>query len=176
MMLLIVGGSGSGKSAYAEERTDALAEGRETYYLATMQAFDTEGRRKIERHRKLRAGRGFITIEQQADIQEALKKMRRGEKCVLLECMSNLVANEMFSGEKPKPQREVADKILKGTELLKEGTTHLTVVSNNVFEDGICYENETMEYIEAMGIVNQGLAALADSVIEVAAGIPVRVK
>lgn len=66
-----------------------------------MQVFDDEGQRKIDRHRRLRAGKGFITIEQPRDIQNAVS-MLQSENCLktgrsaLLECMSNLVANEMF--------------------------------------------------------------------------------
>ena len=48
-----------------------------------------------------------------------------------------------------------------------------TWAENNVFEDGISYEETTAEYIEAMGQVNERLAVMADTVIEVVAGIPV---
>ena len=60
--------------------------------------------------------------------------------------------------------------------MLKEETTHLVVVSNNVFEDGMVYDKATMEYIHAMGVINQQLALLADQVVEVVVGIPVIVK
>ena len=66
-----------------------------------MQVFDDEGQRKIDRHRRLRAGKGFITIEQPCDIQNAVSKLQsesslKTGRSALLECMSNLVANEMF--------------------------------------------------------------------------------
>ena len=65
MMVLVVGGSGSGKSSYAEKMAVSLAPARmRKYYLATMQVFDDEGRKKVDRHRKLRNGKGFFTIEQ----------------------------------------------------------------------------------------------------------------
>ena len=57
--------------------------------------------------------------------------------------------------------------------MLKKETTHLIVVSNNVFEDGVSYDKETMEYIEAMGKINQELADMAEQVVEVVAGIPI---
>ncbi|MCM1087323.1 MAG: bifunctional adenosylcobinamide kinase/adenosylcobinamide-phosphate guanylyltransferase [Muribaculaceae bacterium] len=201
MMVLILGGSGSGKSGYAEKIAVSLA--RRTmpgYYLATMQVWDDEGRRKVENHRKLRDGKGFLTIEQPTDISQALEKMQPGEKVALLECISNLAANEMFSpGEaqteaklaaqldiqveeaaagKLETQLEiqVAEKIIRDVALLKEKTTHLVVVSNNVFEDGINYDAATMAYMRAMGRVNCELAALTDWVIEVVAGIPLVVK
>ena len=182
MMVLVVGGSGSGKSSYAEDVAVTLAResadkvAMKKYYLATMQVFDREGREKIARHRNLRKGKGFLTIEQPTEIAGALKKMETGERIALLECISNLTANEMFSGKKIRTKVQAAEKILGGIRLLKEQTTHFIVVSNNVFEDGTAYDETTTEYIHAMGMINQKLAALADRVVEVAAGIPMIIK
>ena len=208
MITLITGGSGSGKSAYAEKYICHASNEKgfkEKYYIATMQVFDDEGQRKIDRHRRLRAGKGFITIEQPRDIQDAVSKLQ-SENCLktgrlaLLECMSNLVANEMFppvdasdtkeAGGKKEPldgpdnMRDyentlislVSKKVLKDVSILSENVAELVIVTNNVFEDGVCYDESTMNYIKAMGIVNRGLAAMAESVVEVVAGIPVAVK
>lgn len=182
-MVFVIGGSGSGKSAYAEETAVSLsgknASRKENipemkkYYLATMQVYDGEGKRRVERHRELRRGKGFLTIEQPARIQKALEKMEEGGRVALLECISNLIANEMFPEGEARPKDQVAEQVFGGIELLKEKTTHLVVVSNNVFEDGVLYDKATMEYIHAMGRVNQMLARLADQVVEVVAGIPV---
>lgn len=208
MITLITGGSGSGKSAYAEKYICHASNEKgfkEKYYIATMQVFDDEGQRKIDRHRRLRAGKGFITIEQPRDIQDAVSKLQ-SENCLkagrlaLLECMSNLVANEMFPPvdasdtkeagvkkealDEPENMRDyentlislVSKKVLKDVSILSENVAELVIVTNNVFEDGVCYDESTMNYIKAMGIVNRGLAAMAESVVEVVAGIPVAVK
>ena len=208
MITLITGGSGSGKSAYAEKYICHASNEKgckEKYYIATMQVFDEEGQRKIDRHRRLRAGKGFITIEQPRDIQDAVSKLQ-SENCLktgqsaLLECMSNLVANEMFPPvdasdtkeagvkkealDEPENMRDyentlisrVSKKVLKDVSILSENVAELVIVTNNVFEDGVCYDESTMNYIKAMGIVNRGLAAMAESVVEVVAGIPVEVK
>ncbi len=182
MMVLVVGGSGSGKSSYAEETAVSLAQesvGEITmkkYYLATMQVFDKEGQSKVDRHRNLRKGKGFLTIEQPTGIYYALEKMEMGDRTVLLECISNLTANEMFSEEKAKTKIQVMEDVVCGIKQIKEQTTHFVVVSNNVFEDGITYDETTTEYIHAMGMINHKLAALADRVVEVIAGIPVIIK
>lgn len=182
MMILVVGGSGSGKSSYAEEMAVSLARENvneitmKKYYLATMQVFDQEGLEKVDRHKNLRKGKGFLTIEQPTGIFGALEKMETGDRTVLLECISNLTANEMFSEEKAKTKMQVMEDIICGIKLLKEQTTHFVVVSNNVFEDGIIYDKTTTEYIHAMGMINHKLAALADRVVEVVAGIPVIIK
>ena len=177
MMVLIVGGSGSGKSSYAEETAVFLAqEGMKKYYLATMQVLDDEGRKKVEQHRNLRNGKEFLTIEQPTGIAGALEKMKTGNRTVLLECISNLMANEMFSEEKYKTKMQVTENVIRDIKMLKEQTTHFVVVSNNVFEDGITYDETTMEYIHAMGMINHKLAELADRVVEMAAGIPIIIK
>mgnify|MGYP002594900053 FL=1 len=208
MITLITGGSGSGKSAYAEKYICRVSNEngyKEKYYIATMQVFDDEGQRKIDRHRRLRAGKGFITIEQPRDIQNAVSKLQsesslKTGRSALLECMSNLVANEMFppadaSGiQATEAEKEALDdtenmkdydtaqisrvskKVLKEVSILSENVAELVIVTNNVFEDGVCYDQSTMNYIKAMGIVNKGLAAMAERVVEVVAGIPVAVK
>ncbi len=178
MMILIIGGSGSGKSAYAEEYINALSGDCRKYYIATMQVFDEEGQAKIERHRRMRSGKGFRTIEQPLAIEEAQKAINgfSSESTALLECISNLAANEMFAKEERETCEAVAEKIIQGVGKLRNGFKHLVIVSNNVFEDGIHYDKATTEYIRAMGSINEKLATMADRVIEVVVGIPVVIK
>lgn len=200
MITLIIGGSGSGKSAYAEDYVLAAATDLPKYYIATMQVYDAEGERKVERHRRLRAGKGFVTIEQPTDIGKAGIKIagnawNEQEKgdihevdgmdapneekqggVALLECMSSLVANEMFSGEQMPETDAVVRRVTEEIEALAKQLTHLVIVSNNVFEDGIAYDASTLRYIEALGRINTRLADLADHVVEVVVGIPVSVK
>lgn len=175
-MTLVVGGSGSGKSEFAENYIVTLAGAMQKYYLATMQVYDEEGQRKIERHQRLRAGKGFQTIEQPRNLVQAIAQMQIGEKAALLECMSNLVANEMFTEDGIRTEYEVAEKIAAEVAKLKEQISPLVIVSNNVFEDGVEYEEGTMAYLRAIGAVNVALARMADEVIEVIAGIPIKIK
>lgn len=200
MITLIIGGSGSGKSAYAEDYVLAAAADLPKYYIATMQVYDAEGERKIARHRWLRAGKGFVTIEQPTDIAEAGIKIagntwnEKDKGCVkeavrtdatneekqggvaLLECMSNLVANEMFSSEQMPDVDTVVEEIVQGIASLTSQLSHLVIVSNNVFEDGIEYDETILRYIEALGRINTRLAEMADHVVEVVVGIPVIIK
>lgn len=187
-MILITGGSGSGKSAFAEEYLMCLSAQEETkYYIATMQPFGEENLAKIRRHQKLRAGKGFVTLEQPVALREAAvkitqlsydcgepaKRQRIPQNTALLECISNLVANEMFTETEIKSREWVTGQILDGVKELRRYVAHLVIVTNNVFEDGISYDQTTTEYIETMGAVNEKLAAMADTVIEVVGGIPV---
>ena len=191
MITLITGGSGSGKSAYAEKYICHASNEKgckEKYYIATMQVFDDEGQRKIDRHRRLRAGKGFITIEQPRDIQNAVSKLQsesslKTGRSALLECIQAAEA-EKEALDAPENMKDyeiaqisrVSKKVLKEVSILSENVAELVIVTNNVFEDGVCYDESTMNYIKAMGIVNRGLAAMAERVVEVVAGIPVAVK
>lgn len=207
MMYLIIGGSGSGKSAYAEELLFSLPDAGKKYYIATMQVCDEESRRRVQKHRKQREGKRFDTIEQPVHVSGALTQMDAGKKSAMLECVSNLVANEMFAKDiyaedmyandphvedmhaddcdvmetglkksKDCSAEAVADKIVDDIMKLHQPLQQLVIVSNNVFEDGVSYDEMTMEYIKTMGIVNQKLAAVADVVTEVVVGIPVMAK
>lgn len=202
MMYLIIGGSGSGKSAYAEELLFSLPDAGKKYYIATMQVYDEESRRRVQKHRKQREGKRFDTIEQPVHVSGALTQMDAGKKSAMLECVSNLVANEMFAKDiyveniyaedmyaddcdvketglkksKDCSAEAVADKIVDDIMKLHQPLQQLVIVSNNVFEDGVSYDEMTMEYIRTMGSVNQKLAAVADVVTEVVVGIPVMAK
>lgn len=164
MMTLITGGSKCGKSHLAETLLDDFA--GEKFYIATMHPFGEEAHAAIARHQAQRAQKHFITIEQYTDIAE----LTLPEGCaVLLECMGNLCANEMFRDTISDP----ADKIISGIRHLQKRAAELVIVSNEVGADGITYTPETNLYIAVMGELNRRTAALADTVIECVYGIPV---
>ena len=173
MFALITGGSGSGKSEYAETLAVELAKKEQLplYYIATMVPYGEEGRRRVERHRKLRAGKGFETIECFVN----LKSQELPEPgVVLLECLSNLTANEMFE-ENGAGERTV-EEILQGIESVRGRCAHLVTVTNDIFSDGIPYDETTEQYQKFLVILNQKLAQEADRVTEVVCGIPLPVK
>lgn len=174
MIVVIQGGSGCGKSAYAEQRAMNLGTFNR-YYLATMRVYDPESVIKVNRHKKMRAGKGFVTIESPDNVGEAAKQLER-DCVVLLECMSNLAANEMFSEDGIRDQNDVVSRVLNGIKSLEKTAEYLLIVTNNVFDDGNEYDALTMHYIEALGRINEALAGMAMEVIEVIAGIPVTIK
>ena len=196
MIALVIGGSGSGKSAYAEQMAVKAAGNGSLYYVATMQVYDEEGKKKVERHQKMRAGKGFLTIEQPRRLKEAAKKVATEKvaagkvaaervpagKIVLLECMSNLVANEMFSEENLSAVmdeakiKQLSHEIISGVTALQDSCDILIIVTNQIFEDGIRYDASTMAYIRLLGDVNRQIAEQAEQVIEVVAGIPIFIK
>ena len=169
MLTVIIGGSGSGKSELAENYVLGFGE-KKNYYIATMHPFGSEGEARVQRHRKLRKGKPFETIECFHDAGSLILPQKGA---VLLECLSNLTANEMFSGEQAKDSREVTEKIVNGVKQLKKKLNHLVIVSNNVFTDGDNYDQDVIRYIDYIARVNNAIAAMSDQVVEVVCGIPI---
>ena len=170
MMHLITGGSGSGKSAYAEAQILAL-NGERRIYIATMYPYDEESHRRIARHREMRAKKKFTTVECYRDLEKA--EVPEGAD-VLLECMSNLTANEMFEPEGAGDR--TVESVLAGVRSLAEKTAHLVVVTNDIFSDGMTYDEVTALYQERLGQINRELAGAFDQVTEVVCGIPIQLK
>ena len=156
MLTLVTGGSGSGKSAFAEDRVLSFGDAQRIY-IATMHPFDEESHKRIERHQKMRTG---------------LKNVKLPAGCVvLLECMSNLVANEMFE-EQGAHDRTVSE-VTKGIENLLEQAAHVVIVTNEIFSDAVVFDGDMDSYLEYLGKINQAAAQRADEVVEVIYGIPV---
>ena len=166
MFTVVTGGSGSGKSAFAENLVVEEKDGRRIY-IATMFPYDQESDKRIERHRRMRRGKNFETVE----CYTGLKNLEiHRESCVLLECMSNLVANEMFmengAGE------YTVEAVCDGIQNLRGNCAHLCVVTNEIFSEAATYEGDTRRYQEYLGQINRRMVEMADQAVEVVYGIP----
>lgn len=171
MLTVVCGGSGSGKSEYAENIITGYKKNfpeNKLIYIATMMGDDEETKRKIHRHRMMRKDKGFETIECFLDLKSTDLK----EDCiVLLDCLSNLVSNECFA-EGGAGDR-AAEMVYKGVKKLNSSCRHLVIVTNDVFGDAVSYDDYTEWFIKVMGELNCEIAALADEVVEVVYGIPI---
>lgn len=166
MLILVSGGSASGKSEFAEGLV--TASGLETRaYLATMQVWDAESERRVERHRRMRAGKGFATVECTVNLAGAVLP---AGCAALLEDLSNLTANEFFG---PQGREEAFGRVLSGVERAAEQATLLVVVTNELFSDGMDYDPETLAYLDVLARLNRAVARRADRVYEVVCGIPI---
>lgn len=166
MFTVITGGSGSGKSAFAEDLILREGMGRRIY-IATMFPYDEESHQRIDRHRRMRSGKGFETVECYTGLRE-LQVPR--DSHVLLECMSNLAANEMFFSQGAGDK--TVEEICAGISGLLKQTSHLCVVTNEIFSEALVYEGDTRRYQEYLGEINRRMAVMADRAAEVVYGIP----
>ena len=181
MFLLVYGGSASGKSAYAEQRTVRLHQqstAGQLIYLAAMKPYSQAAQQRIRRHRRLRAGKGFRTGERYTDLyglcQDPAFARAAAGSTILLECMSNLTANEIFEPEGAGAQ--AADAILKGIEALRALSANLTAVTLDVFGDGVHYDESVERYRRTLAFVNREMAKQADEAVRVVYSIPVILK
>ena len=169
MLTLVSGGAASGKSEYAESLILA-SPARPLVYLATMEVWDDEDRRRVDRHRDLRRNKGFETVEAPRRLVETAVP---AHSAVLLECMSNLCVNECFG---PEGFDGAYERIWQGILHLQSQCRDLVIVSNELFSDGRTYSPESGAYRAILARLNRAAAARADQVWEVCCGIPIRWK
>ena len=165
MRILLTGGSGCGKSTYAERLARELPAPR--YYLAAMRPYDAESLVKIRRHQAQRESADFVTIERDTGVGGVTFPARG---TVLLECLCNLLANEMF--DEAGNERDVYDTILADIVSLEQKCDTLIVVTNEVGGDGVAYSASTARYLETLGRLNRALAKRFDAMAELVCGIP----
>ncbi len=171
MFTLVIGGSASGKSDYAERFVQSQDGSGPCIYVATMEPFGREAQDRIARHHAMRRDRGFETLECYRNIGNiSVPPSSR----VLVEDLGNLAANELFGGDGFSEEEisSLPKRIAEEIEKLRAGCAHLTIVTNEVFSGGKNYEGDTLTYMRVLAELGRILAARADFVVEVVCGLP----
>lgn len=162
MLTFVLGGANSGKSNFAE--TLCFQTQKPRVYIATAQAFDDEMRAKISAHQDQR-GDGWTTIEAPLDVAVALDSCTK-DQIVLLDCATLWLTNQLMA---EADLDSVTDGLI---DALSRCAAQVIVVSNEV-GNGIVPENAmARRFRGAQGRLNQRLAAQADLVVQVIAGLP----
>jgi adenosylcobinamide kinase/adenosylcobinamide-phosphate guanylyltransferase len=177
---LILGGSRSGKSSLGE----ALAlkrGGRDVLFVATGEALDAEMRERILHHQEGRAGYGWRTLEAPRDVAERLAGALTGsEKVVLLDCMTLLASNAVCGMSEDMPSAEAEARLTAEVqalvEVMRRSPADWIVISNEVGLGLVPPYKLGRLYRDALGRANQRLAAAADEVILMVAGLQMRLK
>ena len=176
MLVFVSGGVRSGKSAWAETYALSLAAGyrSQLVYIAAARADDAEMRGRVALHKAARMGKGFDTLERYTNVGGVVSLLSPG--CtVLLECLGTLLSNEMFGhGENETPGLAAPDlyvrKILDDILSLRARAAHVLVISNDIFSDGVTYDEPAERYRQALGALHVRLAGVASLAVECVAG------
>ncbi len=163
---LVLGGTSSGKSAFAE--TLAVDSGLPKTYLATAIAEGAEMQAKIARH-KARRDAGWRTVEAQLDLCKPLQNAVRGQ-VILLDCVSVWLANQMA---RTPTIAGATDNLC--TELSR-CEARVIVVSNDVSGSLVPTNEIARDFQRALGELNQRLAIQCDVVVSITAGLPMVLK
>ncbi|MCO5065511.1 MAG: bifunctional adenosylcobinamide kinase/adenosylcobinamide-phosphate guanylyltransferase [Rhizobiaceae bacterium] len=165
-LTFILGGARSGKSAHAERLIELLP--APWLYIATAQAFDDEMRERIRQHRH-RRGDGWQTLESPLDLADALGRVPHHQP-VLVDCLTLWLTNQMLA----EADCEAAGAGLM--DVLSRPRGPWFVVSNEVGL-GIVPDNAlARRFRDEAGRLNQRVAAVADRVLFMVAGLPMQVK
>lgn len=164
MMILISGTSGSGKSKIAEDKLESF-KGKK-FYVAAAKIFDSEMLERVKKHKAMRADKNFITIEREKNLG-GLKFPSKSN--ILIESLTVWLANEIFDGGKVE---NIFDDIKK----LQVSCENLIIVSDDIFSDGIIYDEATEFYVKTLALLVVKIAREADEVIEVIGGIAKKLK
>lgn len=165
--VLVLGGASSGKSMYAQRLAKQLAGDGTLYYLATMAPYDGEDHARIEKHRQERAGWGFATLELPADVGKAAEQVR--DSTVLLDSLTSLLTNSMFLPDGSVLEAE--ESVMVGIMALLKTARNVVMVSDDLFSDGIVYEEGTETFRRQLGHIHQRVAALCGEVVRLEYGV-----
>lgn len=165
---LVLGGARSGKSRYAEAL--CRAESGERVYIATAEAWDEEMRARVALHKAERAGDGWRTIEETMDLAGVLAREGAPGRVLLVDCLTLWLTNHLLAGS------DVEAEISRLADAVSARPGRLVLVANEV-GFGIVPENGlARQFRDHAGRLNQRIAAAADAVTLVVAGLPVSVK
>ncbi len=165
-LTFVLGGAASGKSSFAEQLV--VSSGKKRVYLATSQVFDDEMKNKVQKHVAQR-GAGWETIEAPLDLSNALARLGADQVC-LIDCATMWLSNNLLA------ENDLEQAQAELLEAVQNCPAQILIVSNEVGH-GIVPDNAlARKFREAQGRLNISLAAQADLVVQVTAGLPLVLK
>ena len=176
-LILVLGGARSGKSRFAQKLAGEIG-GEDVLYVATAQAGDGEMEQRIQQHRRERPA-SWDTVEAPRHVGRAIQSQPRQPAVRLLDCLTLLVSNLLIEFEDPfGPEAEAAlvDEIDELATTAQQTSGATIIVSNEVGMGLVPAYPLGRAYRDALGKANQTLAAKADKVYFLVAGLPIRLK
>ena len=182
-VILVTGGARSGKSGFAESL--CKNQNNSTAYIATSVAFDDEMKERVRKHQASRP-KEWKTYEIYKDIYKIIKDISEKHQTVILDCITLLVNNLMFtcdidvdkatSEELNELEIYIQNQIRKLLEAVKKTNLYFVIVTNEIGM-GIVPENKLARiYGDFVGRANQLISKYSDEVYFVVCGIPTKIK
>ena len=165
MFELVIGGARSGKSGFAERQ--ALDSGLAVTYVATGEGRDAEMAARIAHHRERRPAK-WCTVEEPLALADTLRRETAADTCVLVDCLTLWLTNALLAARDGE-----IDKLL---DVLPALPGRVILVSNEVGWSIVPDNALARRFCDEQGRLNQRIAALADNVTLVAAGLPLVLK
>lgn len=171
-ILLVTGGSRSGKSGYAQKLAEALQGPRA--YLATCPILDEEMAERCRKHQEVRSAAAWETLEEERDIADMIRKDRK-HSVILVDCLTLWVNNLMYRAEQEgclMTEEDIANDCRHVLDACGAFSGKVIFVTNEVGM-GIVPDNPaSRRFRDLAGRCNQIIAAGADKVIFMVSGIP----
>ncbi len=169
--IFVLGGCRSGKSSYALEIALKFS-GANKVFIATCIPHDDEMKQRVARHQKERS-RTWETVEAPLLLPETITEKSRTADAIIVDCLTLWVSNLLMDSD---DSENIEIQIPRLTEAIKKSQCPVVLVSNEV-GTGIVPENRMARlFRDIAGFANQKVAACADSVVWMVAGIPVTIK
>ena len=165
-LTLVLGGTASGKSAWAEDYV--LSFSKQPIYLATAQAYDDEMKEKIKMHQNRRSSQ-WQTCEEPVALVERLTMFKNPE-IILVDCATMWLSNLLLK------DYEVAVACNQLCDCLPKMDGRVVIVSNEVGQSVVPMTKLGRKFQSDQGYLNQKLARVADRVVLVTAGLPMLLK
>lgn len=167
---LVLGGVRSGKSRFA---LDLASNAQQVTFVATARASDDEMRRKIARHRSERPAH-WQTREEPLKIAQAISSGHQSSDLIVIDCLTLFAANLMEAcGEDKSAIRAAMDELRSA---LCATNCRVVLVSNEVGSGIVPEYASGRQFRDLLGELNQQVAAIADQVVLMVAGLPLAIK
>jgi adenosylcobinamide kinase/adenosylcobinamide-phosphate guanylyltransferase len=166
----IFGGARSGKSRYALEMAKRC--GKKTVFIATATALDKEMKERIRLH-KISRPKNWSLIEEPINLRGAFTRGKRAYDIALIDCVGFWISNLLMTGAKDGEIEKMIKELI--ADILK-AEIDIIIVSNAVGEGIVPADSISRRFRDLVGLANQMIAAKADEVIMMQAGIPVRIR
>ena len=169
-LTLVMGGVRSGKSDFAQ---NMLLDCASVAMIATAEALDDEMRKRIARHKADRPA-NWTTIEEPLELAAAIDACNNKQAAILVDCLTLWASNLLYKldGDLEK----IHAKVEELCQALERSNAQVVLVSNEVGSGVVPLGLETRQYVDLLGAINRKVAAVADNLLLLVAGVPLKIK